>query len=530
MLNNLKIKALGLLVLLVPLRGYPQNMKVNFQNNEVIYHLFQRSFYDSNGDLNGDFNGINEKLAYLQDLGVTSIMLVPVVESAFYHNYFSSDFDKTDPQYGTRQEFINLVREIHKRGMKIYLDMETQYVTEDHIWFKDSYNNPKSPYSEYIVYNDTANLKPESIIFGITELYGYNGVKKRIALVNLNSKKVKDYNYKLFKSFMDPNNDGNFDDGVDGFRLDHMMDDLDGKGKLVNLYANFWAPLIDQLKAVNPKLKIVAEQANWASYGYEYFNQGHVDRVFAFNLQRAIASFDKNKIINAADSTLNLTPEGHQQVVFLENHDMPRFASVVKKDPGKLRVGAAITLLINDLPAIYYGQELGMTGSGGFNKYGKTDANDIPQREAFEWYKSDTGKGMAVWYKGTGPWWDQTNLVPNDGISFEEEKADPNSLWHFYRTILHLRKASDVLASGKYENLKNNNDHVFSFRRYGNNHAVIVIVNLSDAAQDVKVNIAGTPKNTVTNKLYGNSKLMVDAAGTLSGSLSPYAIDVIEIK
>ncbi|HEY2581715.1 MAG TPA: alpha-amylase family glycosyl hydrolase, partial [Mucilaginibacter sp.] len=268
MLNNLKIKALGLLVLLLPLKGYPQIVKVNSPNNEVIYHMFQRSFYDSNGDLNGDFNGISEKLGYLQDLGVTSIMLVPVVESAFYHNYFSSDFDKTDPQYGTRQEFINLVKAIHKRGMKIYLDMETQYVTEDHIWFKDSYNNPKSPYSEYIVYNDAANLKPESIIFGITELYGYNGVKKRIALVNLNSKKVKDYNYKLFKSFVDPNNDGKFDDGVDGFRLDRMMDDLDGKGKLVNLFANFWAPLIDQLKAVNPKLKFVAEQANWASYGY----------------------------------------------------------------------------------------------------------------------------------------------------------------------------------------------------------------------------------------------------------------------
>jgi glycosidase len=527
MVNSLKLKVLGLLAVLFPFDGYPQNKQANPQDNEVIYHIFQRSFYDSNGDLNGDFNGISEKLDYLQDLGVTSIMLVPIVESAFYHNYFSSDFYKTDPKYGTKQEFINLVRAIHRRGMKIYLDMETQYVTEDQIWFKDSYNNPKSPYSEYILYKDAANLKPEGTIYDITELYGYNGIKKRIALVNLNSKKVKEYNFQLFKSFADPNNDGKFDDGVDGFRLDHMMDDLDGKGKLVNLFTNFWAPLIDRLKAVNPKLKFVAEQANWASYGYDYFSKGHVDRVFAFNLQAAITSFDKNKIIKAADSTLNLTPAGHQQVVFLENHDMPRFASRVNKDPGKLRVGAAITLLINNLPAIYYGQELGMTGSGGFNKFGNTDANDIPQREAFEWYKSDTGKGMALWYKNTGVWWDQTNLVPNDGISLEEEKADPNSLWHFYRTILHLRKENEVLATGKYENLKNNNDHVFSFRRFKDNRNVVVVVNLSGTAQDVKINLA---KNTSTNKLYGNSKLTVDAGGTLSGNLAPYSIDVIELK
>jgi glycosidase len=521
-------KGILLLLLIISFRAFSQ-VKKEKMSNEVIYHIFQRSFYDSNGDMNGDFNGIKEKLDYLQDLGITSILLTPICESPYYHNYFSNDFDKTDPLYGTRREFTSLVKAIHLRGMKIYLDMETQYVTEDHIWFKDSYNNPKSPYSEYILYNDADNTEPEGTIYGITELTGYNGVVKKITTVNLYSKRVKDYNYKLFKSFVDPNNDGKFDDGVDGFRLDHMMDDLDGKGKLKNLFADFWSPLLIKLKNINPKLKIIAEQANWSSYGHEYFEKGHVDRVFAFNLQKAISSFDKNKIINEADSTLNLTPAGSQQVVFLENHDMERFASVVAKDQGKLKVGAAINLLLSELPSVYYGQELGMTGSGGFSKFGITDGNDIPQREAFEWYKSDSGKGMALWYKDTGPWWDQTNLVPNDGISLEEEKADPNSLWHFYRTMLHLRKTNDALASGKYQNLKNNNDHVFSFRRYINKQAVIVIVNLSAEDQDVKVN-RGRAKNAALNKLYGNSKLIADASGTLSVTLSPYAVEVIEIK
>ena len=119
-----------------------------------------------------------------------------------------------------------------------------------------------------------------------------------------------DYNFKLFKYFADPNNDGKFNDGVDGFRLDHMMDTLDNKPQLANLFFDFWLPLFTELKQVNPNLQFTAEQANWFSYGFEYFDKGNVDRVFAFGLQMAIASFDKNKIAMTAASTLNKTPVG----------------------------------------------------------------------------------------------------------------------------------------------------------------------------------------------------------------------------
>jgi len=114
------------------------------------------------------------------------------------------------------------------------MDMETQYVTEDQLWWKDSYGNPRSKYSDYILYNDTANRKPESIIFGLNELPGYDGTKRKVATANLNSKDFQEYNFELFKYFVDPNKDGKFDDGVDGFRLDHMMDDLDFKGRLIS--------------------------------------------------------------------------------------------------------------------------------------------------------------------------------------------------------------------------------------------------------------------------------------------------------
>jgi hypothetical protein len=106
------------------------------------------------------------------------------------------------------------------------------------------------------------------------------------------------------------------------------MDHLDGKPTLTNLFEEFWKPLISALKVKNPALQIVAEQANWADYGFEYFEKATVDRMFGFGLQQAILSFDKQQIINNAEIILNQTPAGKAQIIFIENHDIDRFASL----------------------------------------------------------------------------------------------------------------------------------------------------------------------------------------------------------
>src|SRR5690348_9419350 len=124
-------------------------------HSEVMYHVFERSFYDSNKDGIGDFNGLAAKLGYLQRLGVTTLLLTPIVKSVYYHNYFADNFEETDPAYGSMQDWEHLVRSVHARGMSIYLDMEFQYVTGKQKWLKDSYKNPKSPYRKYILYQDS---------------------------------------------------------------------------------------------------------------------------------------------------------------------------------------------------------------------------------------------------------------------------------------------------------------------------------------------------------------------------------------
>ncbi len=504
---------------------------VSSPNNEVVYHLVQRSFYDSNGDLHGDLNGLRSKLDYLQELGITSVLLLPLYESIYYHNYFTGDYEKIDEEFGTKEDYIALVKDMHNRGMKLYMDMETQYITEDHLWWRDSYNNPASQYSDYIYYKGPGNTNPETIIFDLTELRGYNDSVRKITTINLNNEKVKEYFTGLYKHWVDPNGDGDFSDGVDGFRLDHMMDDLDNKGRWTNLFQNFWKPLISKLKAVNPKLVFIAEQANWASLGLDYLEEGLVDRVFAFRIAFEVRNFNKTKLENMADSIFGFTPRDKQQMLFLENHDMPRFSHVVQKDPGKLKIGAALNLLLGGIPTIYYGQEIGMYGSGGWNKWGMTDANEIPVREAFEWYASDTTKGMSFWYKNTGPWWDSTNVKPNDGISLEEQQGDPNSLWNFYKKTIALRKSNPAIVDGLYQTLPNNNDSVFSFHRYLNDRSVVVVTNFSAQPQAVEIDLTESKKELEgdARTLMGNAKPGKEGK-KIKVQLAPHEVAVWEYR
>lgn len=449
-------------------------------SQEIFYHLFQRSFYDSNGDGHGDLTGVVEKLDYLQTLGITSILMTPLYKSIYYHNYFADDFEGIDPEFGTKKEYAAMIKAIHARHLQFYMDMEIQYVTKNHPWFKQSFENPASPYSDYIIYNGPNNTQPESIIFNVSELESYTGEKLGITTVDMYSDKVKEYFFQLFKSWVDPNNDGNFEDGVDGFRIDHMMDDLDWKGIRKNLLADFWGPLIKRLKAINPHLKIIGEQAEWGDLGKAYFAKSDVDMMFAFRVRNGIINFNKKEIIRETDSTNLVTPAGKYQLLFVENHDIDRYASVVKSDPAKLRFGGAFILLSKGVPLIYYGQELGMTGVGGFGKYGNSDGNDIPRRQAFEWYKTVEGKGMALWYKNTGPWWNDSTLKSNDGISYEEEVGDPNSLLSFYTDLIALRKSEPALNMGEEKWMPVENENMLAFCRWKDGTAFLVVFNTSD--------------------------------------------------
>ncbi len=333
---------------------------------EVFYLIFPRSFRDSDGDEIGDLKGVTQKLDYLQKLGVTSIIMTPLYPSIYYHNYFTHDFKGIDEEFGTKEDYFNMVREIHRKGMKFYMDTEVQYATIEHPWFKDSYKNPDSPYDDYIFYRDTLNTEPASIIFGLKGLKSYDGSYLDIATVNLYHPEVRQYIQKLYTYWVDPNKDGNFEDGVDGFRLDHTMDNLDNKNLLTNILKDFWNPLISDMKNINPELKFIAEQSDWDQSGWEdpaygFFEQAGIDIVYSFSHFYSLT--EKEKMEKAITENARRTPEEHYFLLFLDLHDTDRFASHANWSIEWNKQKAAMVYLSKGIPFIYYGQELGMKGT-----------------------------------------------------------------------------------------------------------------------------------------------------------------------
>lgn len=468
-------------------------------NNEVLYHVMPRSFYDSNGDLHGDLNGFVEKLDYLKELGVTTILFTPLYESDFYHNYFPTNYYNIDQEYGTKDDYINFVKAVHKKGLKFLMDMETQYAQEGNIWFDDSYKNPASKYSGFIYYTDSLNEYPEQIFLPakspLFDFKAWPGDKHNIVILDLNQEPVKEWMKEFYLYWVDPNKDGKFDDGVDGFRIDHIMDDLDYKGIITNMYSDFWRPIFTVCREVNPNIFILGEQANWGEYGDDMVNRSDADACFNFPLKFALSSkkssqdmyentkvekveIDPNQVRVIVDSTLSKFKKGKYNVNFIENHDTERYATIVGEDKGLMKVAAILNVFLPGIPSIYYGQELGLTGAV---QEWDFDANHIPIREAFPWTNDYMDKGNAVWYKDTGEWWDisfwQTEAIKQ--LALPEQQKNKASLWRHYQKLLELRKVHEALRLGDYQPLLEGNQTIFGFKRSTDNESISIVTNVT---------------------------------------------------
>ncbi|HEY0865875.1 MAG TPA: alpha-amylase family glycosyl hydrolase [Fimbriimonas sp.] len=426
---------------------------------EVVYQIFPRSYYDSDGDRHGDLKGIASKLDEVRELGATALLINPVQRSRTYHNYFADDFYSVDPDYGSNDDFRELCRQAHRRKIKVLLDMEPQYVADGHPWWAPEYADRV--------------WREGSWLYGI-DVPWYDGQKIQVAAINPNNPEVREEMKKLFHLWQDL--------GADGFRLDHAMDDLDLKGVATGMLKDFWRPVVDACRAKDPDVLFVAEQADWAGPTGSYYDVAGVDAVFAFRSAGSFLGMDKKKIEDALRET---PPPGRTHFVFIENHDMPRYASVAKGDPALMRLGAVYNLTAKGTPILYYGQELGMPGLQG--KWG-SDGNDIPIRLAYRWSSRLDAPGSATWYAGSGPW-ARTRFEKNGGgTSLEEQKKDPGSLYRFYQRLIALRKANRGLSAGGQKVLKIDNPHVVGYER----GSAKVFLNLSKEPQAVRLKSRAT--------------------------------------
>ncbi len=503
-----------------PARAQSRPLAAQPERSEIFYHVFVRSFRDTNGDRIGDLDGLRQGLGYIKRLGVTTILLTPVQPSPYYHNYFATDFDGVGAEYGGKNAWFAFIRAAHAQGIRVYMDLEFQYVAGGHPWLTSAWHNPASPYRDRLFWNEAPGGGAESAkaadpIASVFGLYAgaADGTSHVITPINLNNPAVRDYFRDYLLRWADPHGDGSGRDGVDGYRIDHMMDDLDNMHRATNLFDSFWKPLIAAVKTRRPEFRFVGEQWDWG-YGTDFMTRGHADAVFAFPLRDALTRLDTAAIVREIAATEQATPKGKRQVVFLENHDTDRFMTLLGGDFAKARAGAAILLMLRGEPLIYYGQELGMRGKRGPAE--STDAPDIPRREAFRWRAALDAPESAIWYQSLSRVWDPRVNRSNDGVSVEEQQQ-PASLLNWYRQLIALRRTRSELASGDQSLPCARSSPVLCVLRQHGSKRTLLLVNLS-----------GAPAAPEFDRGIETARLRLLAGkGAVRAPLAPYAVRIL---
>ncbi|MCA9929700.1 MAG: DUF3459 domain-containing protein [Anaerolineales bacterium] len=440
-------------------------------NDTVFYEVFVRSFYDSDGNGIGDLNGLIEKLDYLNDgdptttddLGVTGIWLMPIMVSPSYHGYDVVDYFQIDPDYGTNEDFKRLMDEAHARGIHVIVDFVMNHTSTQHPWFIDS-KEPNSDKRDWYIWTD--------------ENPGYRGPWGQ----GVWHKEGDGYYYGVFWSGMPDLNYENPDVtaamfegiqfwleemGVDGFRLDaikHMIED----GQIQeNSFAthNWLEGFYDFYKGIAPNAFTVGEAWTATQQVVDYTGD-EVDIAFQFDLAQ--------DIFNGADA--GLVPifvktqqdvydsfPANQYATFITNHDQNRVMSQLDEDEAKARLAASILLTGTGVPFIYYGEEIGMTGT-------KPD-EDI--RRPMQWASNSPKVGFT---EGI-PWEAAADDFPARSVVRQED--DPESLLNHYRALIQLRNEHEALRVGGWTLVEANSGRLYTFLRHTDNETILVIINFN---------------------------------------------------
>lgn len=433
-------------------------------DNALMYSVFVRSFRDSNGDGIGDLQGVIDGLDYIQSLGVDTIWLLPVFKSPSYHGYDTIDYYTVNPDYGTNDDLLRLIKEVRKRKMHILLDLVVNHTSDQNPYFKDAFKNPSSLYSEFYTW-----LAPDH------SAYQTFGNVKSMPKLNYDSPKVRQFVTDIVLHWLDPNNDGNLSEGVDGYRCDVATGPPH----------DFWQALHTAIVNKNPNAILLGELWTDANTISTYLKGDQFNAAFDFPTYGALSGSSPEKngdgVLNGKNPTTMLdlylrsgaklyTPDSYL-VRFVNNHDTNRVASMVNGDMARERMAAVWLMTAPGVPIVYYGEEIGMKGTKHFGPY-----YDEYRREPLDWYASGAGSGMPTWFKPN-----DANNKPNDGISVEEEDKKPDSLLTLYRTLGQLRDSTPALQHGSYDlpTLTGDQAGFYLLRRWDDNTLYLVVVNFT---------------------------------------------------
>lgn len=470
-------------------------------NDAVFYQVFVRSFADSRSgplanDGVGDLRGLIERLDYLNDgkpdgnsLGVTALWLMPIMQSPSYHGYDVADYLKVDDEYGTNEDFRELLAQCRTRGIRVILDFVPNHCSWDNPWFKNA-TDPKSPTHDWFVWQDkkpawkgpwNQDVWHPWPPTGTPEGYYYGIFWKGMPDLNFRHPDASKAMIDAFKFWMPGGGGGAPGDGwgVDGFRIDairHLIEE--GQQQESTAATHAWLKeFFKQMKAVNKDVFTVGEV--WADTPQVAPYVGdELDSAFefmtAYAMIDAINEGKRDKLDEQWKKNLAQYPHG-QYSTFLSNHDqdrvMSRFNGGNAKTPAspndawaKMRLAATLLLTSPGIPFVYYGEELGMVGV----------KPDEDLRTPMQW---TSGKNAG--FTGAAQPWRTANkdaLVKN----VEMQQKDPKSLLSAYRKLIRLRKDYKALRTGEMTLMETGDPAVFAFARTTPDETLIVVANVSD--------------------------------------------------
>jgi len=493
----------------------------------VVYQLHVKAFFDANGDGMGDFPGLIEKLDYVRDLGVNTIWLLPFYPSPMRDDgYDVSDYHNVHPQYGSRGDVRTLVREAHRRGLRVITELVVNHTSDQHPWFQAARRAPAgSSKRDFYVWSDTDQKYASTrIIFNDTETsnWAWDPVAKAYYWhrffshqpdLNYNNPMVLKAIFRVLRFWLDM--------GVDGFRLDAIpylcVREGTSNENLPETHAVI-RQIRAQVDAHYQNRLLLAEANQWPEDVREYFGDGdecHMAYHFPLmpRIYMAIAQEDRHPVVEIMQQTPEI-PESAQWAIFLRNHDeltlemvtskerdymyrmyaadprarinlgiRRRLAPLMENDRERIKLMNSLLLSMPGSPIIYYGDEIGM----GDNIFlGDRDGVRTPMQ-----WSPDRNAGFSR----ADP---QRLYLPPimdpvygyESVNVEAQTRDQSSLLNWMRRMLTVRKGSKAFGRGRLKFLNPGNRKILAYLREYGEETILCVANLGRSAQPVELDLA----------------------------------------